>query len=108
MTFAVEQQVKAAVNQAFIVHALADAGFVEQVNAHLLQHACADAREHIVASLALEDDGINAGFVEQLAEQQAGRAGADDGNLGTCGFGHEASPAQCVHKRWVKLRQREL
>ena len=91
---AVEQQVKAAVDQAFLVHALAHAGFVQQVHADLFQHTCTDAREHIVAALALDDDGVNAGFVQQLAQQQARGARADDGHLGPGGVGdgHEGSP----------------
>ena len=54
----------------------------------LLEHAGADAAEHVVAGLALEDDGVDAGLVQQLAEQQARRAGADDRDLGSRG-GHE-------------------
>jgi hypothetical protein len=38
--------------------------------------------------LALHNDGVNAGLVQQLAEQQARRPGADDGDLGA----HEQSP----------------
>ena len=88
VALALEQQVKAAVHQAFGMHALADAGLVEQVDADLFEHAGADAGEHVVAGLAFEDDGVDAGLVEQLAEQQAGRASANDGNLGAGGFGH--------------------
>ena len=83
MALAAEQHLEAAVHQAFAVHARAHAGLVHQVDADLLQHAGADAPEHVVAGLALEDDGVYAGLVQQLAEQQAGGARADDGDLGT-------------------------
>ncbi len=63
----------------------ADAGLVQQVDGDLLQHAGANAAEHVLGGLALEDDGVDAGLVQQLAEQQAGRAGADDGDLGSHG-----------------------
>ena len=86
---ALEQHVEAAVHQAFLVHARADAGLVHEVDADLLQDAGADARQHVVAGLAFENDGVDAGLVQQLAEQQARRAGADDGNLGTHGWSPE-------------------
>ena len=58
---------------------LSDTGFVEQVDADLLKHPCANAREHILAGLALQNHGVNAGLVQQLTEQQARGAGTDDG-----------------------------
>ena len=99
-----EQQIKTTVDQALLVHALAHTGFVEQVHAHLLQHAGPDAREHVVAALPLHDDGVDAGLEQQLAQQQAGRACANDGHLGA-GGAHEVSPeiGQCNAvklKRW--------
>ena len=48
---------------------------------HLLEHAGADAAEHVVGAALLEDDGVDAGLVQQRAEQQPGRAGADDRDL---------------------------
>jgi hypothetical protein len=69
------------------VHAGAHAGLVQQVDADLLQDAGADAAQHVVAVCALDDHGVDAGLVQQLAEQQAGGAGADDGDLGA-GGGH--------------------
>ena len=95
MTSALEQQVKAAVNQAFGMHALAHTGFVQQVHGHLLQHTGTDAREDIVAALTLDDDGVNARFEKQLAQQQARRACADDGHLGACGA-HGVSPSKIL------------
>ena len=63
------------------MHARAAAGFVDQPDGALFQHAGANAAEHMVAGVALENDGVEAGFVQQLAEQQAGGAGPDDRHL---------------------------
>ena len=82
---AVDADLDAVVHQAFAVHARADAGLVEQIHRALLDDAGADAAEHIVAGLPLQDDVVDAGAVQQLPEQQAGRAGADDGDLGAHG-----------------------
>jgi hypothetical protein len=41
--------------------------------------------------LALNDDGVNARFVKQLAKQKAGGASANNGNLGA-GSGHAVFP----------------
>ncbi|MDT4867854.1 hypothetical protein FQZ97_1027850 [compost metagenome] len=92
MAHAVEQHVEPAVHQAFGVHALAHARFVHQVGGHLLQHSGADAAEHVVGRLALQNDGVDAGLVQQLAEQQAGRTCTDDGNLGTHVSGFTPAP----------------
>ena len=82
----------------FAVHARADAGLVEQIDRDLLDHAGADAAEHVVAGVPLEDDVVDAGLVQQLAEQQAGRTGADDGDLRPHGpaFLADSIPARSV------------
>jgi hypothetical protein len=41
--------------------------------------------------LTLDDDGVNACFVKQLAKQQAGGTSANNGNLGA-GSGHAVFP----------------
>ena len=88
MALAVPQHLDTVVHQALLVHARADAGFVHQVDADLLQDAGADAPQHVFAADALDDHGVDAGLVQQLAQQQARGAGADDGNLGA-GGGHD-------------------
>jgi hypothetical protein len=50
----------------------AHAGRVQQVDADLLQDAGADAAQHVVAAHALDDHGVDAGLVQQLAQQQPG------------------------------------
>ena len=69
------------------MHAGADAGFVEQVDRDLFDDAGADAAEHVLAGLPLQDDVVDAVLVQQLAEQQARRPGADDGDLGAQDLG---------------------
>ena len=78
-------EVDAAVHQPLGVHALAQAELVHQVDRALLEHAGADAAQHVVAAALLDHHGVDAGLVQQLPEQQAGRAGADDGDLGAHG-----------------------
>jgi hypothetical protein len=78
-------QFDAVVHLAFARDAFAHARLAQQVHGDLLEDAGADAPEHIVGALPLDDDVVDAGFVQQLAEQQARGAGADDGNLGSHG-----------------------
>ena len=54
MALAAEAQLHAVVRQAFGVHARAHAELVEQVDRHLLEHAGADAAEHVFAAALLE------------------------------------------------------
>ncbi len=78
----VVQQVDAMVAQALALQALAHTGCHQQVNRPLLQHASPDASFHVLAAAVLEDHGIDAGAVQQMAQQQACRPGADDRDLG--------------------------
>ena len=82
VALAAPEHLEAAVHQPLAVHARADADLVQQIDADLLEHAGADAAEHVRARLALEDHGVDAGLGQQLAEQQARGAGADDRDLG--------------------------
>jgi hypothetical protein len=49
----------------------------------MLEHAGTHAALEILAPASLQDDRLNAALVKKLCQQQPGRAGADDGNLGT-------------------------
>ena len=79
------ERIGAVVHQALAVHALAGAGFVDKIDRDLLDHAGADASEHVLGCVPLDDDVIDAVLVQQLAEQQSGRSRADNGDLGTHG-----------------------
>ena len=56
-------------------------GFVEQIDRALLEHAGPHPRQHMLAVGAFENDIVDADAGQQLPEQQAGRAGADDRDL---------------------------
>ena len=83
---------EAAVGQAFAMHAVAGAGLVQQVDRHLFQHPCADTRLDVMAGVTLQHDAVDPGDMQQLGQQQAGRASADDCDLGAHGFLHLGSP----------------
>jgi hypothetical protein len=68
-------------HEAIAVHAGADACLVEEIDRDLLDHARADAAEHMLAGMALDNHVVDAVVMEELSEQKAGRAGADNGNL---------------------------
>jgi hypothetical protein len=78
-----EQQLDAVVRQPFGAHAGIGAGLLQQVHRDLFEHAGPDAAQHVVGTALLDDDVVHARAVQQLAEKQAGRACADDGDLGT-------------------------
>ncbi len=82
MARAVEGEVDAFVGQALAPHPPAKADLVEQVDRALLEHARANARLDIGARVALQDNGFDACAVKQMAEQQAGRTGPDNSDLG--------------------------
>ena len=76
-----EPQLDAIVYQAFGMQAFAYAKAVEHFDRALLEHAGADALEHIILAALLDDQRVDAGLVQQLAEQQPRRPRADDRNL---------------------------
>ena len=89
---------EARVRQALLAQPGVDAGLGQQVHGGLRQHAGADAAEHVFGAALLDDDVGDTVPVQQGAEQQAGRAGADDGHLGAHGVGpffEETGKAEC-------------
>ena len=77
----VETQLDALVHEPLAVQACPDARLVEQIDGGLLEHAGTDAPEHVGGALTFDDHVVDARLVQQLREQQPGRAGADDGDL---------------------------
>ncbi len=69
-----ERQLETVMDHALCVHAFTDARFTQQVGHTLFQNACADARKDVIGVLALDDDVVDAGTLQQLAQQQPGRA----------------------------------
>jgi hypothetical protein len=84
----VKRELGAGVAPAVAVQAVGNAGPLQQLNGGLLQQAGADAAQDVVGRAGLEDDVVDAGFVQQLAQQQAGGAGADDGDPGSHRWGN--------------------
>ena len=56
----------------------AGADLVQQRDGSLLEQACADAAEHVIRALPLQNDIVDAVSVQQLPKQQSGRSGPDD------------------------------
>ena len=81
MTFAVELQLDAVVDDPLTLQSLAHAGGDEQVGRALLEHAGADSVLDVVATPILDDDGLDPFDLQQPGQRQAGRAGADDADL---------------------------
>ena len=81
MPHPVDANLGAIMHQAFAVHARADACLVEEIDRHLLDDAGADAAEHIVAGMPLQDDVVDVVLLQQLAEQEARRPRPDDRDL---------------------------
>ncbi len=81
-----ESQLDALVHHALAVETVGDAHLAQQVHRALLEHPRAHARLHVAALTGLEHHRLDAEAVEQVAEDQAGRACAHDGHLGadTC------------------------
>ena len=79
---AAECKLDAMMDQAFAMRARAGADLIEQGDRAFFQQAGADAAEHIVRGLALQDDIVDSVGVQQLPEQQACGSRADD-----CYFG---------------------
>ena len=60
----------------------ADTGAVEEIDRSLLDYAGADAAQYVFAASPFDDDVGDAPIVQELPEQQAGRARADNRELG--------------------------
>ena len=89
------------VTQALAPKPLAHAGLCEQVHGGLLEHSGPDAFDHVFLGAALEDHRVDALQMQQLTEHQAGRAAADDADLGAVwngGFGHAVFRRDCTSK----------
>jgi hypothetical protein len=54
---------------------------VHQIDRALLEHTGSDAFDDVVPAAVLQDDGVDALPVQQVAENPPGRSGADDPDL---------------------------
>ena len=96
----VEAQLEAVVDQALAMQAVGQAGLVEQVDRALLEHAGAHARLDVLAAACLEDHGRDALSRQQVGQQQPGRAGAHDPDLGV----HQAPGSASASTRWAMAK----
>ena len=90
MPVAGEAQFDAVMHQSFAMQPLAHARLGEQIHRALLQHARAHPLFGMFAGLSFDHYGIDAFEMEQGREDQAGRPGSDDTDLG-------AKFAGCCH-----------
>ena len=81
MAAAAEAQLDAVVEQAFAAHPLADAGFGEEVDRALLQHAGAHAMLDVLAVARFEHHGLDARAVQEVRQHESGRPRAEDADL---------------------------
>ena len=81
MPDAAEAQLDAVVDEALALQALADAEVDQRVDGALLQHARAHALLDVFAAAVLEQHAVDGLAAQQLGEDEAGRAGADDAHL---------------------------
>ena len=96
----VEAQLEAVVDEALAVQALGDAGGVEQVDRRLLEHAGAHARLDVVARRASSTTDSMPCRCEQVGQQQPGRAGPHDPDLGV----HHPSASASASTRWATAK----
>ena len=81
MPFALELQVDAVVHEPLAIHSLADVDGSEEIDGPLLEYTCAQSFLDICAVAALDDNGVDAATMKQVAECEPGRPGADDRDL---------------------------
>ena len=82
MALAAERHVNPFVPQPFAREAVAEADLVHQIDGALLEHARADALDHMLLAAIFEDERMDAPQVEKVAEHQPCRTAADDADLG--------------------------
>ena len=78
---AVDADIDAPVQHAFALHALADAELGQQIGGPMLDQAGADAVLDVIAAAVLDDDGLDAGKMQQPRQHQPGRPCSDDADL---------------------------
>src|SRR5205807_7606422 len=93
MALAAEREVDAFVPEPFTAESIADADFVHQIDCALLEHTGTDALDHVLLAAIFHDERVNAVEVQQVAEHEPRRPGADDADL----------RPDLLHIRYVRL-----
>jgi hypothetical protein len=70
---AVEGEREAVMRQPFSMHPCTGSGLVHQPDGALLKHPRTDPAKNIVLADTIQNDGLDAGFGQQLPKQQPGR-----------------------------------
>jgi hypothetical protein len=83
MADAAEHNFRSVMDEAFVAHAHTGTGLLDQGDGALLENARPNPAEHVILGLLLKDDRINSGLVQQLTQQQTGRARPYDDDLGS-------------------------
>src|ERR1700694_257734 len=65
------------------IHARAKSDLTQKLNGAGLQHASPNSSQHMGAALPFQYDGVDAVSIENMGQQQAGWATADDCRLGS-------------------------
>lgn len=81
MTSTIEAELDSVVHQAFALHALANAGFGQEINCVLFENPSANALLYVLAAAALDYNGLDSVQVKQVGENKACGPGANDANL---------------------------
>ncbi len=74
-------------DQAFGIHAFVDTGFAQHVDSALLQHPGTNTVEDVFRRLTFDNDIVDTGLVQQLAQQKTGRTSTNDSDLSFHYFG---------------------
>ena len=74
------------------IHPLAEPHLAQERDGAGLEHAGANPLEYVRSRLPLQHDRVDAVAVENVGEQQASRAGTDDGDLSAQDLGSHGSP----------------
>src|SRR5438045_458938 len=81
MALAAERDGDAFVPETFTPESIANADLVHEIDSGLLEYAGANALDHVLLAAIFHDERMNAAEVQQVAEHQARRPGADDADL---------------------------
>ena len=76
-------QEDALMKQPFLHHARAHARIIQDIHALVLEHAGPHSAFDVMSALGLQYDTLDAVLMQEVSQQQAGRARADDRNLCT-------------------------
>jgi hypothetical protein len=82
------------VDQPLFTQPVAHAGGNEQIDARLLEHASANAMLDVIPRAFLENDGLDAVAMQQMAQQQPRGPGTDDTDL--CVLAHHACQEMAI------------